>query len=324
MTAPLNIVFAGTPDFAASHLQALLASKHNVVAVYTKPDSPAGRGNKLTASPVKVLAQQHDVPVYQPKSLRKEPAQQALAALNCDLMVVVAYGLILPKVVLDMPKHGCINVHGSILPRWRGAAPFQRAIWAGDKESGVTIMQMDVGLDTGDILMIDKCPIDADETSQSLYDKIAQTAPLTMLKAVDDIALGNITPVKQDEALVTYAEKLSKEEALIDWRLSATEIERCTRAFNPWPISYVVINDNGNARNVKIWQANVLEQTSNKAPGTVLSVDKHGIAVATGNGEVLNITKLQPPGKKPMAVVDFINARASWFVVGEVVGGSIE
>lgn len=320
MTTPLNIVFAGTPDFAASHLKALLDSEHNVVAVYTKQDSPAGRGKKLQASPVKLLAQQHDVPVYQPKSLRKEPAQAELAALNCDLMVVVAYGLILPKVVLDMPKYGCINVHGSILPRWRGAAPFQRAIWAGDAESGVTIMQMDVGLDTGDILMIDKCPIEADETSQSLYDKIAQTAPVTLIKAVDEIAAGNLTPVKQDEALVTYAEKLSKEEALVDWQMSAIEIERCVRAFNPWPVSYVVINDNGNHRNVKIWRANVLDDKTGKAPGTVISADKRGIAIAAGNGEILNITSLQPPGKKPMAAHEFLNARGSWFEVGDVIG----
>lgn len=317
MTTPLNIVFAGTPDFAASHLQALLNSHHNVVAVYTKEDSPAGRGKKLQASPVKQLALEHNVSVYQPKSLRKAPAQEELAALNCDLMVVVAYGLILPKVVLDMPKLGCINVHGSILPRWRGAAPFQRAIWAGDKESGVTIMQMDVGLDTGDILLIDKCPIDADETSLSLYDKIAKTAPVTLIKAVDEIAAGNLTPVKQDEALVTYAEKLSKEEALMDWQLSATELERCVRAFNPWPTSYLVINDNGNLRNVKIWQANVADGKTEKPPGTVISADKKGISIATNGGEILNITSLQPPGKKPMAAHEFLNARASWFVVGD-------
>ncbi len=320
MSAPLNIVFAGTPDFAASHLQKLIESHHNVVAVYTKPDSPAGRGKKLQASPVKQLAQSHDIPVYQPKSLRKEPAQAELAALNCDLMVVVAYGLILPKVVLDMPKYGCINVHGSILPRWRGAAPFQRAIWAGDKESGVTIMQMDVGLDTGDILLVEKCPIDADETSQSLYDKIAQSAPETLIKAVDEIAAGNVTAIKQNDAEATYAEKLSKDEALIDWQLSATELERCVRAFNPWPVSHLVVNDNGAERNVKVWQANVAQGTTDKAPGTVLSADKRGIAVACGQGEILNITSLQPPGKKPMQAHEFLNARAGWFVVDQQVG----
>ena len=320
VTAPLKIVFAGTPDFAASHLQALIDSEHEVIGVYTKPDSPAGRGKKLQASPVKQLAEANDLPVYQPKSLRKEPAQQELQALGADLMVVVAYGLILPKVVLDMPKHGCINVHGSILPRWRGAAPFQRAIWAGDVESGVTIMQMDVGLDTGDIICIDKCPIAADETSASLYQKIAETGPVTLVKAVNDIADGNITRTPQDEALANYAEKLSKEEALMDWQLGANQLERCVRAYNPWPMSYLVIDDNGTARNVKVHQANVAQETTDKAPGTIVAADKKGIAVATANGQVLNITRLQPPGKKPMAAHELLNARGHWFEVGSVIG----
>ncbi|NQZ05973.1 MAG: methionyl-tRNA formyltransferase [Algicola sp.] len=320
MSTPLKIIFAGTPEFAASHLQVLIDSEHQVIAVYTKQDSPAGRGKKLQASAVKQLALEHDIAVYQPKSLKKQPAQQELAELGADLMVVVAYGLILPQVALDTPRLGCINVHGSILPRWRGAAPFQRAIWAGDSETGVTIMQMNIGLDTGDILSVEKCPIEADETSSSLYYKIAQTGPLALIKAVDNIAAGNINPQKQDDEQATYAKKLSKEEALMDWQLSATELERCVRAFNPWPVSYIVVNDNGKPRNVKIWQAHVADETTDAQPGTVIAANKRGIRIATADNQVLTLTSLQPPGKKPMAAVDFINARVGWFSEGAVVG----
>lgn len=194
---PLNIIFAGTPDFAARHLQALLNSHHNVIGVYTQPDRPAGRGKKLTASPVKELAVANNIPVYQPGSLRKEPAQQELAALNADIMVVVAYGLILPKVVLDTPRLGCINVHGSILPRWRGAAPIQRALWAGDKETGVTVMQMDVGLDTGDMLLKTYLSIEDSDTSASLYEKLAEQGPVALLQALEGLANGTLAAEKQ-------------------------------------------------------------------------------------------------------------------------------
>lgn len=320
MTAPLKIVFAGTPDFAAAHLQALIDSKHEVIAVYTKQDAIAGRGKKLQASPVKQLAAEHGLPVYQPKSLRKAPAQQELADLNADLMVVVAYGLMFPQVVLDTPRLGCINVHGSILPRWRGAAPFQRAIWAGDAESGVTIMQMNIGLDTGDILKVDKCEIASDETSESLYNKIAQTGPHTLVRAVDELSAGQLTPIKQDDEQANYAEKLSKEEALMDWQLPSAQLERCVRAFNPWPISYIVIDDNGTKRNVKVWQSHVDDSSADAAPGTIVSANKKGISIACGDDKLLTITALQPPGKKPMAAHEFLNARGSWFSVGDVLG----
>lgn len=206
----LNIIFAGTPDFAAQHLQALLDSEHNVIAVYTQPDKPAGRGKKLQASPVKQLAEAHNIPVYQPKSLRKEEAQAELKALNADVMVVVAYGLILPEAVLNAPKYGCLNVHGSLLPRWRGAAPIQRSIWAGDTETGVTIMLMDVGLDTGDMLHKVTTPIEPNETSASLYAKLAELAPLALLEVLNGLANHTFKAEKQDEALSNYAEKLSK------------------------------------------------------------------------------------------------------------------
>ncbi len=237
MSDSLKIIFAGTPDFAARHLAALLSSKHEVVAVYTQPDRPAGRGKKLTASPVKLLALEHSIPVYQPATLRAEEAQQELAAIDADIMVVVAYGLLLPKVVLDTPRLGCINVHGSILPRWRGAAPIQRSIWAGDAETGVTIMQMDEGLDTGDMLKIATLSIDAKETSATLYERLAALGPDALVDCLGDIASGKAVAVKQDDEQANYAKKLSKEEAQIDWSMSAEAIERCIRAFNPWPMS---------------------------------------------------------------------------------------
>ena len=311
----LNIIFAGTPDFAAQHLQALLESEHNVIAVYTQPDKPAGRGKKLQASPVKQLAEQHQIPVYQPKSLRKEEAQAELKALNADVVVVVAYGLILPQAVLEAPKYGCLNVHGSILPRWRGAAPIQRAIWAGDQQTGVTIMQMDVGLDTGDMLHKVTTPILPTETSASLYAKLGELAPPALLEVLNGLAIQQFKPEKQDESLANYAEKLTKEEAKLDWTLSAAQLERNIRAFNPAPIAYLTVNVNGVEERVKIYQAQVLPHQE-KTAGTVLNVSKNGIEIATAEG-VLNITQLQPSGKKPMSVQDFLNGRADWFKFGE-------
>lgn len=312
MSSPLKIIFAGTPDFAARHLDALLASEHQVVGVFTQPDRPAGRGNKLTPSPVKVLAQAHDIPVFQPKSLKPEENQHLVADLQADIMVVVAYGLILPKAVLVMPRLGCINVHGSLLPRWRGAAPIQRSLWAGDTETGVTIMQMDVGLDTGDMLHKLSCPITAEDTSASLYEKLAQLGPQGMLLTLDLLASGNAKPEVQDEALVSYAEKLSKEEARLDWSLSAAQLERCIRAFNPWPMSYFMIEE----QPVKVWQATVLPH-QNKQPGEIVHADKQGIQIATADG-VLNLVSLQPAGKKAMSAQDLLNSRREWFVPGTV------
>lgn len=311
MTTPLRIIFAGTPDFAARHLAALLDSPHQVIAVYTQPDRPAGRGQQLQQSPVKQLALQHDIPVYQPKSLKKAAAQQELAALNADLMVVVAYGLILPQAVLDAPRLGCINVHGSLLPRWRGAAPIQRAIWAGDAESGVTIMQMDIGLDTGAMLSKVSTPIAADETSTSLYDKLAVTGPVALVDALANLETLQAQAQPQQDELANYAEKLSKEEALLDFTKPAIALEREIRAFNPWPVSYLQLG----TQQLKIWRA-VTEPGSGQ-PGQVLRVDKKGIAVQTSDG-VLVITELQPAGKKAMKVVDFLNGRADWFQPGQM------
>lgn len=311
MSKPLRIVFAGTPDFAARHLAALLSSQHEVIAVYTQPDRPAGRGKKLTASPVKNIALEHDIPVYQPASLRNEEAQQELAALNADIMVVVAYGLLLPTEVLETPKLGCINVHGSILPRWRGAAPIQRSIWAGDKETGVTIMQMDEGLDTGDMLKIATLPIEATDTSATMYEKLAELGPDALIDCLGDIADGTAVPEKQNDDLANYAKKLSKEEAKVDWSMDAAAIERCIRAFNPWPMSYFAVAE----QNIKVWKAEVEGDNLGKAPGTILAADKHGILVATGEG-ALRLTELQPPGKKAMKAQDLLNSRREWFEPG--------
>ncbi|MNF70295.1 Methionyl-tRNA formyltransferase [compost metagenome] len=307
----LKLIFAGTPDFAARHLAALLSSDHEVVAVYTQPDKPAGRGQKLTASPVKELALAHALPVYQPASLRNEEAQAELAALGADLMVVVAYGLILPKAVLDTPRLGCLNVHGSLLPRWRGAAPIQRAIWAGDAETGVTIMQMDVGLDTGAMIRKVSCPIASDETSASLYDKLAELGPQALVDTLDAMAAGDTTAEAQDDALANYAQKLSKEEARIDWSMEAVAIERCIRAFNPWPISWFEAAE----QTIKVWQAEVIDSDHGQPVGTLLKADKQGIDVATGKG-VLRLLTLQPPGKKAMSVPDLLNSRRDWFEPG--------
>lgn len=308
---PLRIIFAGTPDFAARHLSALIASDHQVVAAYTQPDRPAGRGKKLQASPVKQLALEHGIAVFQPENFKSEEAQQQLAALNADLMVVVAYGLLLPQVVLDTPRLGCINVHGSLLPRWRGAAPIQRSIWAGDSHSGVTIMQMDIGLDTGDMLLLDEVEIAKDETSASLYDKLAEVGPHSLVKAVEGLANGELSATPQDDSQANYAKKLSKAEACIDWQQDAEFIERCIRAFNPWPMSYFTLAD----KNIKVWQASVQQHSGQQAPGTIIAADKHGIVVATGK-DALRLEQIQIPGKKALAAADVLNARKEWFELG--------
>jgi methionyl-tRNA formyltransferase len=307
----LRIIFAGTPDFAARHLDALLSSQHQIVGVFTQPDRPAGRGKKLMPSPVKVLATEKNIPVFQPASLRPVENQELVSNLNADVMVVVAYGLILPKAVLNMPRLGCINVHGSLLPRWRGAAPIQRSLWAGDAETGVTIMQMDVGLDTGDMLVKLVCPIEATDTSATLYDKLANLGPQGLLETLNQLVTGSAKPEVQNEELVTYAEKLSKEEARIDWSLSATQLERCIRAFNPWPMSWLEID----GQPLKVWQASVIDQQANAVPGTIIETNKLGIQVATGEG-ILNLESLQPAGKKAMTAQDLLNSRSEWFKPG--------
>lgn len=308
MTQPLNIIFAGTPDFSVAPLQALLDSEHNVIAVYTQPDRPAGRGRKLTASPVKNLAVAHNIPVYQPQSLRDEAAQQELAALNADLMIVVAYGLILPQAVLEMPKHGCLNIHASLLPRWRGAAPIQRAIESGDAETGVTIMQMDIGLDTGDMLYKVTTKIEPNDTAQTLHDRLSTLGCDALMATLEQLQNAQLQPQQQDESLVTYAEKMHKAEAEINWQQPAQTIVRKIQAFNPWPVAFTQFQD----KPLRILQAHIAENSSEKAaensPGLVIAVEKQGMLIATGDQPIW-ITQLQPAGKKAMAAYDFAQSR---------------
>lgn len=310
----LRIVFAGTPDFAAHHLSALLKGPHTVVGVYTQPDRPAGRGKKLQASPVKQLAVAQGLPVYQPASLKPEAAQAELAGLDADLMVVVAYGLLLPKAILETPRLGCINVHASLLPRWRGAAPIQRAIAAGDKESGVTIMQMDVGLDTGDMLIKVPCPIHPTDTAGSLHDRLAELGGPALIEALAQLSEERAQPERQDDNLSCYAPKITKAEAALDWNLSSEVLERQVRAFNPFPIAHT--RRPGSSDMIRVWEATALPSDAQQPPGTILSVNSDGITVACGEGE-LQIHTLQLPGKRAMPVADVMRGHPDLFKPGE-------
>jgi len=298
----LKIIFAGTPVFAEQHLQTLIDSKHDVIAVYTQPDRPSGRGKKLQASPVKLLAEAHNIPVVQPLNFKEQTDRQTLAAFDSDLMIVVAYGILLPKAVLDTPKHGCINVHGSILPRWRGAAPIQRAIEAGDTQSGVTIMQMDIGLDTGDMLVKSYCDIGTQDTSSDLHDHLAQIGPKALLSTLEQIETGTCKPEKQNDAESNYASKISKEEALIDWSLSAEIVSRKIRAFNPFPVAYSYLD----TLRVKIYSVRIEEQSSANVNTGALSITNGKLLVTCGLGS-LSIEVLQVPGKKAMDAAAYLN-----------------
>ena len=316
MDQGLRIIFAGTPEFAAEHLKALLASRHKVIAVYSQPDRPAGRGKKLTASSVKEVALAHEIPVYQPLNFKSPDAVAELAGLNADLMVVVAYGLILPKVVLDAPRLGCINVHASILPRWRGAAPIQRAIEAGDSETGVTIMQMDVGLDTGDMLIKAFCPILSDDTGGSLHDKLISIGTPALIEALDLIESGAIKPEKQDDSLSNYAPKLSKEEAALNWQLSAAELERKVRAFNPFPVAHTRQAGASDDQRIRIWTAAASNKTSTASPGSIIHINDQGLSIACKQGQLI-LEQLQLPGKKAMNVSDILRGHPDLFKVGD-------
>ena len=321
----MRIIFAGTPDFAAIALQALLDAGHNIIAVYTQPDRPAGRGRQLKPGPVKALAMEHDIPVQQPVNFKEMDSIETLKNYTADLMIVAAYGLLLPKSVLEAPTHGCLNIHASLLPRWRGAAPIQRAILAGDTETGITIMRMDEGLDTGDMLLKLATPIEAHDTGGSLHDRLAELGGKAILMALDKIygkqilSAQSLQPEKQDEKLASYAKKLTKVEAWIDWTRPAIEIDRQIRAFNPWPTCQSKLAD----KIIRIHEAHILDQTSPgsaKPPannsGEILAYSKQGIDVLCGQGQ-LRLTQCQLPGNRAMSVADLHNGHPDLFASGQ-------
>lgn len=313
MNSKLNIVFAGTPDFAEVILAALLKSQHHVMAVYTQPDRSAGRGQKLQMSPVKRLAAHYDIPVHQPLSLQEGDVQQQVADYNPDIMIVVAYGLILPKAVLSTPKLGCLNVHASLLPRWRGAAPIQHAILAGDKQTGVGLVQMEESLDSGPVFAEATCEIRADDTSQTLHDRLAILGAQLLIENISKIASGNIFAHPQDSSASTYATKIKKSDAAIQWQLPAVNLERQIRAFCPWPISFSELD----GQTIRIWQAKVVDIGNvTQPPGTIVQINKNGIDVATGSA-CLRVSRLQLPNKKPLPVSDILNAYADLFAPGK-------
>jgi len=302
----MRIVFAGTPEFALPPLEALVASLHSVVAVYTQPDRPAGRGRSLQQSPVKSRALSLNLPVIQVQSLRDAAAQAELAACQPDLVVVVAYGLILPQAVLDIPRLGCVNIHASLLPRWRGAAPIQRAILAGDQETGVTIMRMEAGLDTGPMLLQSSCAIEADDTAGRLHDRLAQLGSEALLRVLPAIENGSLIPQSQADSGVTYAHKIGKQEAVIDWRQPALEIARQVRAFNPWPMAASCLN----GKMLRIWQARpLIAEPSHLPPGRIAAASAEGIDVTTGAGQ-LRILNLQWPGGRQLTAAQAVHGRA--------------
>lgn len=308
-----RILFAGTPEFALPTLRALIHSEHAICAVYTQPDRPAGRGRHVAMSPVKELALKEKIPVFQPTTLRDTAVQDELKNWQADLMVVVAYGQILPSVVLNTPKYGCINVHASLLPRWRGAAPIQRAILEGDTESGVTTMQMDVGLDTGAMLIKESCPILTTDTGQTLHDRLAELGASALIKTLSEMEKGTLHPIVQDETQATHAQKLSKHDGKIDWTQSAIKIERQIRALNPWPVAYTECEKHP----LRIWSAEILPDKNASTPGKILAISHEGIDVATGDG-IVRLKTIQEAGGKPVSVSAFVNAPRDWILPGNI------
>lgn len=311
----MKIIFAGTPDFAVPVLKVLQESEHDVVMVLTQPDRPSGRGRKVAASPVKNYALEHDIPVYQPKTLKDPASFEALKNLNADLMIVIAYGLIVPKAILDLPKRGCVCVHLSLLPRWRGAAPGQRALLAGDTITGVTLFNMDSGIDTGEMLAYATLNIDKKDTTTTLYQRLGDLSAVTVAENLEAILNGELTPEMQEEESTTYAVKINKDEANINWQLSAKQIERMVRAFQPWPVAYSALDD----QRLRIWGAEVIKELTDAPPGMIIGLDKAGIDVACGGG-ILRITQLQWPGGKQLTAQQAINSNNTPLAIGTILG----
>jgi methionyl-tRNA formyltransferase len=308
----MKIIFAGTPDFSLPALQMLLLGQHPLVAVYTQPDRPAGRGRKLTASPVKQLAKKNNIHVYQPYKLSDDEVLDNLCRLKPDLMIVVAYGLLLPQAVLDLPRLGCINIHASLLPRWRGAAPIQRAIIAGDHETGVSLMQMEAGLDSGPVLASQRCAIHLNETGGQLHDRLAGMGAGLLKKNLEGIETGHLVSCQQDESRVTYAKKIEKQEAVIDWQHDAAAIARQVAAYNPWPVAETARE----GECLRIWEASVVNRAATARPGTVIDESREGIDVACGE-DILRIARIQLPGARAVTAADFLNAHT---LVGSCLG----
>lgn len=299
----MKVIFMGTPDFSVGTLEALIEAGHEVALVVTQPDKPKGRGGKMQYTPVKEVAVAHNIPVYQPKRIREPECIEELRKYNADIMVVIAFGQILPKEILEMTPYGCVNVHASLLPNYRGAAPIQWAVINGEKVSGVTTMQMNEGLDTGDMLLKVEIPLDEKETGGSLHDKLAEAGARLCVETLDALKAGTVTPEKQGDSPTAYAKMLDKHMGKIDWKMSAKEIERLIRGLNPWPSAYTRWNEND--KGMKIWEAEVAEGQTGKAAGTVVEVAKDGFFVQTGDG-LLKITALQIPGKKRMDAAAFL------------------
>ena len=312
----LKIIFAGTPRFAVPTFQALMDSSHRVLAVYTQPDRPAGRGYKVMENPIKTLAKQHAITVIQPIFLRDEEEKKKLVAMSPDVMVVVAYGLILPPLMLNSFRFGCVNIHASLLPRWRGAAPIQRAILVGDRETGVSIIQMDEDLDTGDVLARKSCLILSDDTAANLHDRLSLISTDLLLDLLNKLEKGDVQLEKQDKTLVTYASKIQKREALMNWKKSAAELARQIHAFNPTPVAFTYFLGNS----MRIWQAQALNKETDLKPGTLVSMNKKGIYVSTGSG-ILQIFQVQLPGRRSCSANDFINAYGNHLIPEQTVFG---
>ena len=297
----MKIIYMGTPDFAVEALEALASSRHEVTAVFTQPDKPKGRGKAMQFTPVKEVALRENIPVYQPKKVRDPEVIQKIRELAPDVLVVVAFGQIIPQEILDIAPYGCINVHGSLLPKYRGAAPIQWAVIDGEKESGVTTMQMDAGLDTGDMLLKTVVPLDEKETGGSLFDKLSKAGADLLLKTLDALENGTVTPQKQGESPTAYAKMLTKDMGAIDWNRPAKELERLIRGLNPWPSAYTKLN----GKTLKIWAADVCGQTGEAQPGTVLKAEKDEFLIQTGE-KILSVKELQLEGKKRMDTAAFL------------------